>query len=151
MLHLAAIVLQRGLDANPPADRKLLSSRDWQEVCRFISENTPEDAVFLTPRAASTFRWYSNRAEVVSWKDVPQDAAGIVEWWRRMRDVHGYERHGSLVHWRSSLSEATPEELSRLARDYGATFVITESLPPLPLELVSPPNASYSVYRLPSE
>ncbi len=46
-------------------------------------ENTPTDAVFLTPRLAQTFRWYAERAEVVNRKDIPQDAPGIVEWWRR--------------------------------------------------------------------
>jgi hypothetical protein len=148
MLHLSNLLLQRGLHASPPADRQLLSSQDWQEVCRWVSENTPKDAVFLTPRLASTFRWYANRAEVVSWKDVPQDAAGIVEWWRRLRDVHGYTQRGAVAYWRPKLSNASPAELSRLAREYDATYMITESLPPLPLELVSPPNGSYSVYRL---
>lgn len=149
--HLAMVMLDRGWHPDPRADGKMLSSADWQHVCRWASQNTPQDAVFLTPRMATTFRWYSDRAEVVSWKDVPQDAAGVVGWWQRVRDVHGYVPHRDWAYWRPSLSSASPEELSRLARKYGATYVITESLPPLPLELVSPPNASYSIYRLPHE
>lgn len=149
--HLSTLMLDRGWHPASRADGKMLNAADWQKVCRWAAENTPQDAVFLTPRMATTFRWYAGRAEVVSWKDIPQDAAGVVEWWRRVRDVHGYVPHRNWAYWRPGLGSATPEELSRLAHEYGATYVITESNPPLPLELVSPPNPSYSIYRLPDE
>ena len=47
------------------------------------------DALFLTPRMSQTFRWYASRGEVVNWKDIPQDAKGIVEWWRRLGEIWG--------------------------------------------------------------
>ncbi len=56
---------------------------DWRLTCEWIRENTPPDARFLIPPNAMSFRWYAQRSEVVSWKDIPQDAAGIVEWRRR--------------------------------------------------------------------
>ncbi len=147
--HLGTVLHERLALPIPPADRKMRNFSDWRQTCVWVAARTPRDAVFLTPRLASTFRWYTHRAEVVSWKDIPQDAVGIVEWWRRLCDVHHRVKRGPLVCWRSSLSEAPPEELVRLAKEYDAQYLITEALPPLPFELVSPPNDSYAVYRLP--
>ena len=41
-------------------------------------------AIFLTPTDHQTFKWYAQRAELVTWKDVPQDAESIVEWSERL-------------------------------------------------------------------
>ncbi|MCA9263075.1 MAG: hypothetical protein KDA60_04480 [Planctomycetales bacterium] len=57
--------------------------RDWRDICEFIRESTPKDALFLTPYHHQTFKWYAQRAEFVTWKDVPQDTVGIIEWWQR--------------------------------------------------------------------
>src|SRR5690606_26912467 len=93
--------------------------------------------------------WYAHRAEVVGWKDVPQDAAGIVEWWQRACDVHLRTKIGENKYWWGSLAYAPPEELVRLGNAYKADYLLTEAWPPLPFELVGPPNASYAIYRLP--
>ena len=148
--HLVSILRDRGPEPIAPADNKMQTARDWRELCEWASANTPSDAVFLTPRTACSFRWYSNRAEVATWKDIPQDAAGIVAWWKRMCDVHHRTVRGKFAYWQSSLSSAPPEELVRLGNKYNARYLITESSPPLPFELVSPPNASYAIYRLPT-
>ncbi len=59
---------------------------DWKDVCRWIRENTPQDAVVWTPRGSWAFKWYAQRAEYVCRKDCPQNAAGIIEWNDRMND-----------------------------------------------------------------
>jgi hypothetical protein len=66
------------------ADREQL--RQWQLVCLWAKRDTQPAARFLTPPLAITFRWYAERSEVVGWKDIPQSAAGIVEWDQRLRD-----------------------------------------------------------------
>ena len=63
--------------------------RDWRDVCRWIRENTPEDTVVWTPPGSWAFKWYAQRAEYVSRKDCPQDAAGIEEWNDRMNHQIG--------------------------------------------------------------
>jgi hypothetical protein len=66
------------------------TAENWQRVCNWIRCNTPSNAVFITPLAQQTFKWYAHRAEAVCWKDAPQDAGGIVEWHRRFntfRDI----------------------------------------------------------------
>jgi len=59
----------------------------WVLANRWIAENTPPGATFLTPWRQQTFKWYSGRAEVFNFKDVPQDAAGVVAWRRRFDDI----------------------------------------------------------------
>lgn len=72
---------------NPALNRRIV--RDWIDVCTWIRTFTPSDSRFITPRSQSTFKWYAQRSEVVSWKDVPQDAQGIVEWKNRFEHVFG--------------------------------------------------------------
>ena len=60
----------------------------WVEVCDWIAANTPPDALFLTPRLNSSFKWRTGRPEVVNRKDIPQDAAGIVAWSERVKDIY---------------------------------------------------------------
>ena len=72
----------------PPAVGDAWSNVDaWLAACEWIRDHAPPDAVCLIPRHAQSFKWYAERADVVNWKDVPQDAAGVVEWRRRMQDV----------------------------------------------------------------
>lgn len=59
----------------------------WKDACRWIQKNTPSDSLFVTPREAVGFKWYAERAEIVCYKDCPQDAAGILEWRQRLRDL----------------------------------------------------------------
>lgn len=59
--------------------------RDWKAVCAWVRENTPSDAVFKTPYSTWAFHWHAQRAEYVSYKNCPQEAAGILEWERRLK------------------------------------------------------------------
>ena len=61
---------------------------DWTAACAWIGQNTPADALFITPREQQTFKWYAGRAEVANWKDVPQDARGLIEWKRRLSELY---------------------------------------------------------------
>lgn len=54
--------------------------RDWWEVCQWFRMSTPPESLVVVPVSRQTFRWYSGRGEVYSWKDIPQDVAGILEW-----------------------------------------------------------------------
>ena len=60
----------------------------WRDACRWFRDQTPPDIMVLTPVRQQTFKWYAQRPTVVSWKDVPQNAASIVEWWERRRAVY---------------------------------------------------------------
>jgi hypothetical protein len=162
-MHLGQVLWNRHLQPWPPADTAIVqvagwprsweesglaAVADWRAVCQWAATDTPPDAVFLTPRLAHTFGWYAGRSEVVNRKNLPQDAAGIVEWWRRLRHVYGTDDGAGGARWRASLAEMKPEQLRALGREFGADYVITTASPPLALDRVGPANASFAVYRL---
>ncbi len=143
----------RAVAQSMPTDESLARRRhryqEWQRVCAWIAENTQPDAVLLTPRYQQSLRWYAERAEVVNWKDVPQDARGIVEWWRRMTDI--YPR--SLV-WQGLVGHGE-SGLQDLARRYDFDHVLldrTRSKMPLGFPRLFPPpgeDCLYEVYLVP--
>lgn len=98
-----------------PTERAVLAT-DWLTTCEWIRTTTDEDALFLTPRNQQTFKWYAQRAEVVNWKDVPQDADALVEWWQRMQDVYRYGPMGPL--------HLTDETLIDLLSDYDVDYLV---------------------------
>lgn len=128
---------------------KGLQAAAWQEVCGWIRAHTPADACFLTPRGASSFHWHAERREVVCWKNIPQDAAGILEWRRRIVDC--FSADGSLKNLVSSTASLGRDRLAAAARKYGADHAVVPlnplDPPPLdaePLHVAGP----YAVYRL---
>lgn len=144
--HFTDVMQARREYRFPPADRKMSDADDWRAACEWIAARTPEEAVFLTPRMASTFHWYANRSAVVAHKNIPQDAAGIVEWWDRLDQIHRYDYGGERRHWQS-LADEGAARLQELAKQYHAQYVVTENTPPLALPLLYQ-NDTYAVYRL---
>lgn len=149
--NLGETIAWRQRHLRPPADAYTENLHDWQLLCDWVKENTPADAVFLTPRLTQTFRWYAERAEVVNRKDIPQDAEGIVEWWRRNVDIHATKDPNSADRWHASLADLGSARLKVLADRYGADYVITNAEPPVALPRVGPQSASYAIYRLSDE
>jgi hypothetical protein len=154
-LHFGSYIPLR---ISPPASRaddakRIANPAAWQEACRWIAENTPDDARFFTPRLSQTFKWYARRAEVTTWKDVPQDAAALVEWWDRIQTVFATGDALPEYRWRENACEMPPDQLEYAAKKYDAFYMIA----PIPLaELNAPPsgwkivhrNAGYVVYRM---
>ena len=130
---------------------------DWLQCCYWIRNRTPQEATFLTPRTQQTFLWYAERAEVVNWKNCPQDAQGVVEWLKRYEDVYPHPS-GEQIMFGPAIDPALPqqERLQKLAAKYGATFIVVDRLSesaPLNLAPVYPLgdefNISFAVYRVP--
>lgn len=145
-VHLGDITLRRWHNPHSRADQKMRVVDDWKDICRWIVGNLESDAVFLTPRMNHTFKWRTGRAEVVTYKDIPQNAEDIVEWWRRMQAVHGYERIGGRPTWRR-LGERGEQQLQALGRQFDAQYLVTTWTPGLRLPMLYR-NASFALYRL---
>ena len=97
---------------------------DWKAACTWIQKETPQDALILTPRESFAFKWMAERAEYVCYKDCPQDAAGILEWNRRL---------WWLNHWtlKSSADGVYDRaDLEKLRAETGCDFVLTRILGP---------------------
>jgi hypothetical protein len=115
----------------PPADRLLVESVgrnaivtdryvDWLAVCQWIREHTPQDSLWLTPKYQQSFKWHARRAEVVCWKDVPQDNASVIEWYHRIENCDPpRDSQGRIRDW-------TTEELLKLAAQYGARWILLD-------------------------
>jgi hypothetical protein len=115
---------------------------DWMAACRWIAEHTPESSVILTPGESWAFKWFAHRPEFVSRKDCPQDAAGILEWNRRLQHL---EEWGSR-HYRPEQGYSTAA-IRELVRETGVTHMLTNRSGPAELEPVYQ-NGTYRVYQL---
>ncbi len=160
--NLALIQVQRRDDMRPRAVVQMLPSvpgsaertqviyDDWRDACAWIADNTPSDARFITPRMQQTFKWYAGRSEVCAWKDIPQDAAGLVNWWEQIHELYtgAVNRAGLAIHGE--------ERLVELARKHGADYIVidrSKTRRRLLLPRVYPTDpfesSSYEVYRVP--
>jgi hypothetical protein len=134
----------------PRADaaNKVIDLAAWREVAHWAAQHTPAEAVFITPRTSQTFKWYAARSELATWKDLPQDAQGILEWQRRLQDLYGQDE--ILGGWGyKSLVDVPVERLCAVGQKYGAQYVIAEAEPPLQLPRLFA-NWAYAVYQLPA-
>jgi hypothetical protein len=124
--HLGVLGASRPIPRAPRAD-KGLNYVTWRDACNWIaaSPDLPADARFLTPRQAATFKWYTGRAEVVNWKEIPQDAAGIVAWWARLKDIYGAPDRDGEAAWLEWPGELPPARLLALAQKYEFRYVVT--------------------------
>ena len=148
------LVVPLGADwlLTPVTDKgRALADEGWREACAWIAENTPPEARFITPRTQQTFKWYAGRSEVCSWKDVPQNAESVVQWWQRQHEV--YPRR--II--RGGLAAHGEQRLEELARKYDAQYIMIDRhtsprsllLPrvyPTGFEMARP---TYEIYRVP--
>jgi len=89
---------------------------------------------------------------VANWKDVPQDARGLLDWKKRIDEIYPRDRE----HHRSDLAAFSDAELIGLAQKYGARYIVVDKthatrrigLPRL-YPTVLEDNLSFEVYRVP--
>jgi hypothetical protein len=150
--QLTPLVWQRAVDPVPTADRRMRDVAAWVDMCDWVAENTPPDARFITPRQSLTFKWRTGRPEVAVWKDVPQDARSMVEWFGRVRKLHYLQIDDDVWLPLRSVGELGTARVKLLAHEYGADFVVSNQQFPLALPIVYPnaehENGEYVVYRV---
>lgn len=158
---LAWVVMEHRMDPRPESmiqafrgaelsrDERLGRWQQWLRMCEWIKENTAPTDLFLTPRFQQSFKWDAERPEVVSGKDVPQDAVGVVAWRKRMDDIFPYTiRFADLVgHGETRLRE--------LSKKYNFRYIVIDraiSTGTLSFPRVYPVEAgvhsAYEVYRV---
>jgi hypothetical protein len=145
--HISSVVRLRALNPVPPADEKMRDYAAWVEACEWIAENAPPDAMFLTPRLNHSFKWRTGRPEVVNRKDIPQDARGIIEWHRRIKDIYYDPALGGLGQPLDSLGVLGTERVRELSIKYGAQFALMDRGQLLSLPFAYR-NEEYVVYRI---
>lgn len=106
--------------------------RGLVDLAQDFKNNTPTDALVVTPLhlEGAAFKMFSQRANVVDFKNVPYTDAGIVEWRRRLelflpRPVTAYEPSLGL---QDTLFQAyhrlSIERLAHIGRSYGARYIL---------------------------
>ncbi len=116
-------------------------SGPWRDVQDWVRKNTPKDAILVTPPQEAGFRVFSERTIVGEWKDGTQqyfDEGFANEWSARMQALgpDGYAR----------LSD---EQLTRIARQFGASYVVTPGRQRRPGLDQRYRNGHYAVYAVP--
>ena len=131
---------------NTRSDAKIVDYPAWIKACEWVAANTPPNALFITPRLNSSFKWRTGRPEVAIRKDIPQDAGGIVEWAGRIKDLYAIEIGGEeqLV---DSVGALGTDRVKELASKYQAQYVLADRGQLLGLPIVFR-NDEYVVYRI---
>ena len=90
---------------------------------RSTLRRTPDSSF---PAPAFTFKWYAGRGEVVNWKETPQDAASLVDWWKRIQDIYATGNPPPQEKYYMSLADAGAPKLQELAKKYEADYLVTQ-------------------------
>jgi len=109
-----------------PAGKR--AAAEWQDMCRWIKENTEPTAKFWIPRDGQTFKWHAQRADIGTWKNIPQDAESIVQWYNSMQELFRYKNaEGGNAEDRlltTLLLSKTEDEIARLQQRYGFNYIL---------------------------
>lgn len=97
---------------------------EWKQACAWLKANTAKDALIFAPRESFALKLYAERAEYVSFKDCPQDAAGIVEWNRRLWNLNRWSKQS----YKDRVFRR--DELQSLHQKTGIDYVLTRRLGP---------------------
>jgi hypothetical protein len=141
--HLLALSGTRHQSGKPPAARKLKHFPSYLQACAWAQQQTPTDALFLVPQRAYTFKWYAGRSDLVTWKDIPQNAPDVVAWYQRFLDIYPPDR--GVTPLERSLAGRGTTALVALTRQYHVDYLLTRAKPRLALP-VAYTNRHYTIY-----
>lgn len=114
----------------------------WKDVQMWARENTPKEAIFLTPPEVDGFRVYSQRAIVFDWKAGP----GVdTVWWHRLKDFNPESYTCDAV--AESYRKMSWEQKTALAKKYGATYIVVPCVEKVAQKPVYK-NKKWAVYQL---
>lgn len=138
---------------------------DWEDVQFWARDNTPRDALFITPPHLwwlyqSDWRVFSERSSVVTLTELLEAAfsPAYVDYWRpRFEDV----APGALAQFRGNFFDnkaataaayysRSTADMEAVARKYGADYLVVEKPHAYALP-VAYENAGYTVYRFSDE
>jgi len=101
----------------------------FAEILETIREQTPDDAILVTPISMDKTRILAHRAVVVDEKCFSAVPSESVAWYRRMCDVCGLipEPRTGRPRWEEGYRELDTARAQKLKRKYGATHVVVET------------------------
>jgi hypothetical protein len=101
---------------------------EWKDMCQWIKKNTEPTDKFWIPRDGHTFKWYAQRSDIGTWKNLPQDAESIVKWRKAMRDLYVYKNaEGKNAEDRlitTLLLSKTEEQIAAMQEQYNFAYIL---------------------------
>ncbi len=118
------------------------------ELYKWLREQSPKDAVYLTPPDLEGARLLGQRAIVVDWKAVPLIPTELLGWYERLCDVTG--RHITSSSDLGGYGSIDPERLALIESKYHPDYIVLRRgaerrFPDLPVVWQ---NGGYSVLKL---
>jgi hypothetical protein len=131
------------------------AGKEWLATCQWIKENTDPKAKFWIPRDGHTFKWYAQRVDIGTWKNIPQDAESIVTWWQSMDNLFKYKdaegKGGTDRLLTTLINSKTDEDIAIMQQKYGFEYILCAQSYEMPthatLEKVYE-NDIYCLYRV---
>lgn len=128
-------------------------SSSWISICRWIRDNGPRDAVYLTPPGANGFTSLAERSNVADFKNNPDSGLYLAQWFERLRDLAGGTLpEGCGFENRQSLNKAytglSAEQLIEIGKKYGAEYAVLPKASKADFEVVYQ-NNGYRLTQLP--
>jgi hypothetical protein len=128
-------------------------SSNWINICRWIKENGPRDALYLTPPGANGFTSLAERSNVADFKNNPDSGLYLARWFERLRNLAG----GTLPNGRGSenrqllnkaYAELGAEQLIEVGKKYGAEYAVLPKASKADFEVIHQ-NNGYRLVKLP--
>jgi hypothetical protein len=113
----------------PKYDFAYRYDNDLKELADFITAETPEDAIFITPPNLPQIRFAANRAIVVDFKSFPYQDEYMLKWRERMlfcygeTNLLGFDGQNDLT---EKFITVSYKHLQAIQRNYKATYAIVE-------------------------
>jgi len=87
-----ALLIWNGSQLAHFPDKQQAADGEWRQVCEWVRQNTPAEAIVVTPPADVTvvnLPWMTQRGIVANYKFLPQTGPEIVAWYARLNDLSG--------------------------------------------------------------
>ncbi|MBF2083525.1 DUF6798 domain-containing protein [Thermoleptolyngbya sp. C42_A2020_037] len=158
----SVVFVQQAIALQDFPSRAQRIDRDGKELCEWIQQNTPRDAIFVTPPVElDNFHWLAERATIAKFKLVPPASVGIPEWIDRLTRLSGSvdpwvgiqrDRNNSLDIQRrmtQGYRNLTTEQAIALMQTYSAAYFLSKGSPKLYLPILYQ-NEDYTLYAAPN-
>ena len=100
-------------------------------VYSWVKEETDPDSIFLTSAFVSDFRTQTERAQVIAFKPFVFNDETVVEWYKRIVDVCGFDDPPECRGWKcrsycnKTYATYTWGEVNSVAKKYDADYILT--------------------------
>jgi hypothetical protein len=125
---------------------------DWIKACLWLKENSPKEALFLTPPGNEGFTYLSGRANIGEFKINPDGAQYLAQWYERLRDLAGGELpnqkgFANIPLLNKAYASLNQEQMVLLRDKYQADYAVLPKSSSLNFEIVFE-NNGYKIFKL---